>query len=600
MSILQELAGYYARQDPGKVSGFGFAGQGVSFALVLDSSGTLLDVLDIRDTTGKRPRPVMQKVPRPVVRTVAIRPNFLWDKTAYVLGVKRRGASLVPAERERRAFVAFHRDLLGDAGDDGLRGVLRFLERWPRDLPDDARDDGPDGVLKFIERWLPDSDEIVDANLVFRLEGERRFVHDRQAARGIWLKSLDASEADRKRCLVTGEYAPIERIHPKIKGVRGAQTSGASIISFNKGAFTSFGRKQGHNAPVSSRAAFEYTEALNLLLVRGSRNRMQIGDTTTVFWADTGDGPGQADAAENLFAVMLQPDDREEAARIRDKLRKVQQGRPLREIEPGLHEGTRFFILGLAPNAARLSIRFWHQDTIGNVGQRLREHWQDLRIEPTPWRTPPAMWRLLRETAVQGKPENVPPVLAGALMRAVLTGSRYPRSLLTGVLLRIRADGKINGLRAAICKAYLARCHRLNTDKEDVAVSLDRDERNAGYRLGRLFAVYEGVQRAALGNVNATIADSFYGSASATPASVFPLLARKARHHLSSLRKKPTKKGLAHWFERQIDEIVDGFETAFPPVLGLEDQGRFAIGYHHQRSRPSDKSAEVSGAAKES
>ena len=595
MSILQALNGYYERQaSRGKASAYGFSKQGISFVVVLDVDGRVRDVMDVRHLTDTRPRPGTREVPGPVVRSVNIRPNFLWDSTTYAFGVRRneRTGTAVPASRgEHEAFASLHRELLVDTEDEGLRALLLFLRDWRADQYE----------------ALPHSAEMLGENVAFRLEtagGAPALLHESEAARQIWTRRLDSEDTGHEFCLVTGRRLPTERLHPKIKGVQGAQTSGASIVSFNNEAFTSFGKKQGANAPVSKRAAFAYTSALNTLLARDSRNRVRIGDTTTVFWAEADSGPESAEAAEGLFSMLVAPTDEEESAAVGDKIKAIADGRPLEVVEPRLRDPqrTRFFVLGLAPNAARLSVRFWLEDTIGRIGERLGEHWKDLHIEPEPWRTPPAVWRLLRETAAQGKTENVPPVLGGSLMDAVLRGGRYPRSLLTGVLLRMRSDGNMKdyqvGLRAAICKACLARDYRLGHEKEDVPVSLNQDEKNAAYRLGRLFAIYEGVQRAALGNVNATIKDKFYGSASATPASVFPMLARTSAHHLATIRKD--KGGLAVRYERHLDEVFDGFETEFPRSLGIEDQGRFTIGYYHQRAKLYEaKSASDSAQAQE-
>lgn len=372
-------------------------------------------------------------------------------------------------------------------------------------------------------------------------------------------------------------------MHPAVKGVSGAQSSGASIVSFNRDAFKSFGKHQGANAPVSERTAFAYTTVLNTLLVHGSRQRIQIGDTTTVFWAEAAD-PEQSEAAEDLFAMLAEPPtDEQETAEVRDKLQAIADGQPLAQAIPDVREDTRFYVLGLAPNAARLSIRFWYAATIGALAERIVQHWRDLQLEPAPWTSPPPVWRLLYETAPQRKTDNIPPTLGGALMRAILTGAPYPRSLLAAVVARMRADKDVNGTRAAICKAVMARNHRLGFEKETAPVSLNPEERNRAYRLGRLFAVYEGLQRSALGRVNATIKDRYFGAASATPASVFPLLERNSAHHLSSLRKSG-KGGLAHWFDTEVDAILSGVDTAFPRSFGIEDQGRFALGYHHQRA----------------
>ena len=301
-----------------------------------------------------------------------------------------------------------------------------------------------------------------------------------------------------------------------MKGVRGTQSSGASIVSFNLDAFESFAKRQGANAPVSERAAFAYTTALNTMLASGSRCRIQIGDATTVFWAETAD-PALADAVENLFSIMIveRPSDQSEAAEVRNKLEAIAEGRPLADAAPNVREDTRIHVLGLAPNAARLSIRFWHVDSIGVLADRIEEHWRDFQLEPPPWTLPPPVWQLLYETAAQRKAENIPPTLGGTLMRAILAGGRYPHALLAAVVARVRADKRINGGRAAICKAVLARDHRLNFEEEDAPVALHEDSGNVAYNLGRLFAAYAYAEKS-LAERNATIRDKYAGAASAT------------------------------------------------------------------------------------
>ena len=583
MSILQALVGYYERLDSESAKDlprYGFSRERISYAIVLSMDGSVVDVVPLLDTSSKLPRPSRLSVPQQtIVRTANIAANFLWDNTGYALGAKRdkndqRSTRPVSAQREHDAFKELHLRLLTEADDEGLTAVRRFLLGWEPSRYEALRHSG----------------EMLGANVVFQLDGESRFVHDRDAAQRVWRNHLAEQQGGEGLCLVTGQRAPIKRLHAKVKGVRGTLSVGASIVSFNLNAFESFGKDQGANAPVSERAAFAYTSALNTLLAPSSGRRIQIADATTVFWAEAAAGKEPARAAEDLFSLLIAdpPSDTFEEAAVADKLRAIEAGRPLAEVAPDVRQDTRFHILGLAPNAARLSIRFWYEDTIGAMGERIRQHWTDLRLDPTPWRTPPAVWRVLRETAVQGKPENIPPTLAGVLMRAILGGGRYPQSLLAAVIGRMRADGQINELRVAICKACLARDYRLEFAKEDVPVSLDTDETNPAYRLGRLFAVYENVQREALGrNVNATIKDRYFGAASATPAAVFPLLVRSAAHHLATLRKKD-RGGLAHWFEREIDAILGGVDTAFPTSLRLEDQGRFALGYHHQRAARRD------------
>ena len=572
MSILQALARLGDRLgSDGRAPTFGFSKENISYTIVLIDGGTRWDVEDLRDTSEKTPRPKRLEVPRPEKRAgTRPPPNFLWDNTAYTFGVTRgketKENTKVPTESRHAAFKEHHRRMLGTYNDAGAEALLRFLDTWRGEDYENLRH----------------KDDMLSTNIVFRLAGERTYLHERDAIRRIWLDHLRRADNSRGLCLVTGEHAAIGRLHPRIKGVAGGQPGGGDIVSFNEPAFESYDKKQGANAPVSTDAAFAYTTALNTLLERNSRQHIRIGDTTTVFWAEA--ARTQAASAEDLFAMLLEPPtDAEETTEVATKMAAIADGKPLADVDPNLEEDTRFYVLGLAPNAGRISARFWYEDTIGAIARRIQEHWTDLHLDPTEWRTTPAAWRLLRETAAQHKAQNIPPTLAGALMRAILSGGRYPQSLFAAVVGRMRADKDVSGRRAAICKACLARDHRRGFEKEDVPVSLNRSETNTAYRLGRLFAVYERVQRAALGKVNATIKDRYFGAASATPASVFPMLERGSTSHLASLRKG-NKGGLAHWYDREIDEILTGIQTEFPRSLRLADQGRFAIGYHHQRA----------------
>lgn len=578
--ILQALNTYYQRllaQGEEGLSPFGYSPEKISYEILLAPDGRVVDVNDIRDTSGKKPLPRAMNVPQPEKRTVGIKSNFLWDKTSYVLGAS---ATSKRADKEHEAFKVLHQQSLEGTDDAGLKALLAFLTGW-----------NPE---RFTS--APFKEEMLDANVVFRLDGETTHLHERPAAQVVRARLLageDGIATVQADCLVTGERMPVARLHPAIKGVNGAQSSGASIVSFNLESFTSYGKSQGENAPVSEQAAFAYTTVLNHLLRRGEHNRqrIQIGDASVVFWAEADDA-AQAQEAELTFESLLNvpPDDSKEAARVRDVLEQVAKGRPLSELSPKLQDGTRMFVLGLAPNASRISIRFWETGTLGLFTQRLAQHERDFRIEPVPWKTAPAARRVVLATVpnregVMPKMDDAFNNLVGEFMRSVLSGRPYPRSLLANTLMRIRSDGNLSGLRAAICKGILAREKRLGINihihKEEVPVSLDKQSENPGYRLGRLFAVLEAVQRSALGGqVNATIRDRYYGAASATPASVFPVLLRNTQNHLGKLRKD--KPGLAVNLEKDIREIVDGLSEQFPRSLRIEDQGRFAIGYYHQ------------------
>ena len=574
----------------------GFARTQIAFVLVLDRAGRVVAVQDERTGEGKKKRPKVVEAPQMPTRTVGVVSGALWDKTSYVLGVTRDDPEADEARtakaatrtaKEHEAFKARQADLLTGYGDEGGAALLAFLAEWSP------------------EAWAtlntPYRDEILDQNIAFRLDGDHGYLHDRPALRTLVAGQAASADAKIGQCLITGRMLPIARLHPSIKGVPGAQSSGASVVSFNASAFTSYGKVQGNNAPTSELAAFGYGTALNALLASDGadtngrpryRNRVQLGDATTAFWAEAADD--SADQAETLLSAMfgggptLSEAEIEagHGAQARDLMVQLEAGRALRDIAPQLND-LRTYILGLSPNAARLSVRFWHVGTLGELAGHFQQHWKDLRLAPTRFDKSPPLWRLLRELAAQGEAKNIPPNLAGEVMRAILIGGRYPRSLLTQTLMRIRADrgdDKVHELRVALLKAVIVRDLRKDapTTKEDHLVSLDLEDRNPGYRLGRLFAVMEAAQAQAISGVNASIRDRFYGSASATPAHVFPLLLRGVQDHLSKIRK--SKPGLAVKYEKAMADVVGGLDADLPATLDMKSQGLFAIGYYHQRS----------------
>ena len=353
-------------------------------------------------------------------------------------------------------------------------------------------------------------------------------------------------------------------------------------MSFNLDAFTSYGHDQGDNAPVSEAATFAYTTTLNRFLEKDSGHRVQIGDASTVFWADSSDA-NLAEEAELFFAAFVDPkaEDAMATSIIGARLEEIRNGRHLAEVDPKLNAGVRFHVLGLAPNAARLSVRFYWESDFGQLIANYQRYLADTAIDPAPRDGWPPLWRYLRELAVLGKSENVPPNLAGDWMRSILTGTPYPMTLLSNTLVRIRSDGEINALRAAVLKSVLIR--NLN---QEVPVALDPANINKGYVLGRLFAAYEEVQRAAMGgNVNATIRDKFYGSASASPQKVFAALNSGAQNHFSKLKKQSP--GRAVNLEKLLMTITDLMEPGDNPIpvsLASNEQALFGIGYYHQRS----------------
>jgi len=589
LSILASLVRAYERSPDAPP--FGYSDEKIGFLISLNEDGGVASFSDLRVGEGRKQVAPLMFVPQPVKRTAGIAPNFLWDKTSYVLGVTA-GEGKRTAE-EHGAFVKRHLSVLADSDDIGLLAMKRFLEAWRPE--------------RFQELGWPD--EMKDQNIVFSLEAERLAnirIHDRPAARDLWQKLGAEGDKTQAVCLVTGEKRPISRLHPAVKGVWGAQSSGASIVSFNLDAFTSYGHEQGDNAPISEAAAFAYTTALNRFLQRDSGHRIQIGDASTVFWADAEEAD-KARLAESVFEPLFDDetaddlpniDETGQAAEIGEILRKIRDGLPLRSFRPDLADKVRFFVLGLSPNAARLSVRFYMEDYFGDVAGRYQRFLDERRIEPGPREAYPGLWRYLREIALLGKSENISPNLAGDWMRAILSGTRYPMTLLSSVLMRIRADGDVNALRAGLLKAMLIR----NCERKDVPVALEPDYPDKGYQLGRLFAVYERVQSEALGpRVNATVKDKFYGAASAQPRKVFSLLDSNAQHHLSKLGKQsPWRRDR---LEKLIGEIMDRMspgDDPFPAFFTAQEQALFGLGYYHQRSDFFKSPKNEAQAAKES
>ncbi|MFC1866576.1 type I-C CRISPR-associated protein Cas8c/Csd1 [Thermodesulfobacteriota bacterium] len=555
--ILQALNNYYERlkdnADVG-ISSLGFSSQKIHFALLLNREGELLQILDLREPQGKKLLPKQMTVPEAVIKSVNIAANFMWDNTGYVLGADNKG-NLARSLKTFETFKKLHHDIGEGLDDEGMVSVLRFLDSWnPADAP-------------ALEYW---DDMVAGTNLVFQLDGEFGYVHDRPKVKNAWLKHYSENSSEvLATCLVCGEKKPVARLHPKIKGVRGSQSTGAGIVTFNLDAFLSYGKEQSFNAPVSEDITFNYTTALNYLLRSDSRQKVQIGDAATVFWTER-DSP-----VEGFMGLILSPqDDSGDNKDIRDFLNAVRAGKMPSDLGDS---DIGFYILGLSPNASRLSIRFWHVSTTGDISTKIGQHFSDLSIIKNYEKDPdfPGIWQLLRETAVLRKSGNISPVLSGSIIGSIMTGAAYPQSLMTAIIGRIRADQEINYLRVAMIKACLVRKYRINRISKEVTMALDKESTNIAYRLGRLFAVLEKAQRDAIPGANTTIKDSFYGSASATPRTVFPRLLRLAQHHIQ-------KAEYGRNTDKLIEEIMQDI-LEFPAHLSLDDQGLFAIGYYHQR-----------------
>lgn len=586
--ILQALNEHYRRLMDDPVSGVaqpGYSPAKVSHVLIINPQGELVDIWMISDTKGKKSVPKVLLVPEQVTRTSGISANIFCDGASYVLGIERTKQDVIKPSLDKFAdFQNKNVQFLNSIRSEEAVAMKRFLENWE---PEAAQSHPV--IAPKLEELLAGS------NIVFKLDGAMGYIHEASTIRDAWEnRAQDETNDVTEQCLVTGEILPVARIHPMIKGVVGAQTSGASVVSFNVDAFTSYGKSQSFNAPVSKKAAFSYGTALNYLIASDT-NRVRLADTTMVFWADKKSGKREEEIlAWSLDPVIVEAEDDEEKRRI-DPVAARQAKTVLERVKAGLpvsdgafDPDTRCYLLGLAPNAARLSVRFWQVSSFGDILKKIAQHYKDMEIEGnerlggmvSPWRT-------LKALAVQEDVKNAPPLLGGQFLKAILSGQMYPQIIYNLALNRCRTGGDHGGvttIRAAAIKAFLVRKHRMQgqTEREAmITVSLNESNTNTAYQLGRLFSLLEKVQKDALGGINATIRDRYFGAASATPGSVFPLLLRLSRHHIA-------KSDYGNIADRKIQDVMNRLD-AFPAHLNMEDQGQFIIGYYHQNQANYEK-----------
>lgn len=601
--ILQSLNQLYHRlkdEEDYELPSPGYSVQQVTFRIILNPDGSLVDIQDARQTlteTTKAGKTKTKQVPKPM-RLLGeskppgqgINPCYFWDNSSYLLGYKKPDKNPTKAEKEAarslECLAATKEHYLTLAKEiPELAPIAKFYQNhWSPEL---------------AENWKDKLDDYASTGFgVFKVLPSKKDFHLTPAICEWWqgrLASIGSnSSAPSATCLITGKQSPIARLHdPAIKGVNGAAPGGAKLASFNLDPFESYAKDQSFNAPVSEDAVFAYCNALNALLSGplSSRHRITIGDVTTVFWTE------RKTVTESIFASLF--DGKIEAVEepkvsedqtlqnqlhaLLDTLRKG-GGASFDELEDD--PNTKFYILGLSGNVTRLVVRFWHVGTIAEILSRLSDHYQDLALACKTDRHPfyepefPSAQRLLDQTARERK--AISPILGGQLMQAILHGTAYPTTLLNGVINRIRANDPVDYLKAAILKAILNRNHLTNPTDKKMTEAIDPTRTEPAYHLGRLFAVYETAQRSAQPGINRTIRETMYSSASATPLAVFGRLERLHHHHTA---KKSHPYGSSDSYANIVADIQQNFKggpNPYPSTLNITEQSLFAVGYYHQ------------------
>lgn len=590
--ILDDLNRYYLMKvaEPGSdIEKHGWSTEKVSWEFRIDENGSLISVLPLGSDDGKRKFKLMS-VPVHDTRTSAPKPFFLCDNAAYFIGLEacknerqkeEYGDDFYFTDRKLELSREFHHARLDGLDDAGVQAVLRFFDNQSgvANLSHDALLAlAQGGFITFY--YLPDN----------------TFIHERMKVVEAWQKYIDEAPCEETiQCAITGNESAPANLFPQLTGFPGAQSAGASLISFNDEAYCSYGRKSADkalNASISEDAAFNVGTALRYLM-RSKSNHVSFGDSQIVFWTDA-----KEQEASDLLSLVFNLDatvggakeDQNMLDQIRQRLIDIRAGRK----SPSFDSGANYYLLCLAPNAARLSVRFFQRGTMGNLERSFQQYLKDVEMIGRNGESdrPRSIRAYVYQTAALGKAENVPDTLVNASLSALVRNAPFPESLFTLLLQRTRVDKGIGGsggkkydamnLRAAMLKACLIRYARQRGDKElerSLTVALNDDNRNVGYLLGRLFAVLEKAQIDAIPGANATIRDRFIGSASSTPARVFPQLLKMAQHHIP----KAEYGAIA---DRRIEHIMSliNSEKGFPATLSYDDQGQFFIGYYQQKA----------------
>lgn len=574
--IINALADYYEiLLKNRKVAKEGWSSAKVSHAVTIDFNGNVKNIISLmyEEERGKKKisLPVIKSVPEQPGRSRQVAPYFMCDNARYILGAwnitgdeEQDEKSRKQAQDYHKASAELHKQRLQNVEGDFAKSIVKFFEKWDFEKNKNELDVNWGSILSgnnLIFRNYETTREILSDENIIAICNEK-IVYDKDEKLG--------------RCLVTGKIGTIARLHPLIKGVRGAQSSGAAMVSFNSDAFNSYGKEKGDNAPVSEYVASAYGKALNYLLSESS-HKIMIGDTTTVFWVN--EEKNESDYAD-FFKELYQPENAEQEKNLSIIMKAIASGRVYRKGEHELRPETKFYILGLSPNAARLSVRFFYSDTFGNMIKNIQEHYERLKIVSPEYedREIPTVGDILHTTVnKKSRDKKVQPILVGSFMKAILQDTKYPAAIYNNIMLRIHAEHEVKRDAVAMIKAYIIKNY---PNKKEVVntMYLNRECEELSYVLGRMFAVLEDIQQSAIGKEN--LKAQYFNSASSTPSVVFPRLIKLSNNHLRVLARN--NKGAQVNKEKELQELFSKIHEEFPGRLSLEEQGLFIVGYYHQ------------------
>ncbi len=577
--ILQALK-QYADDHKDSLPPDGLQNQEIKFVIEIDSTGKFIQLCDYRE--NKRGK--MFLMPQAIGRSGANawQTTFLlWDHYGYVLGWPKDDSdtSIQMAQRQFRTFQKMLQELPDEVQKKTEVKAIRLFYQ------------GNEINKVSAHSYWPECAKIPNCNLAFKLVGdtqlvsEKSFVHDYAALQFQKAGSTDEEDSDgddqkiEGRCLVSGEFGLLKKIHTATPIIGGK--SNAKLVGFqvNSG-YDSYGKQKAYNAPVSFIAEAAYTKALKYL-IKSVPNSVRLAETTMVFWAER----QPTDASFNLeseYSWFFTDPPKDNPERNTQAVKALYAAMHTGMLSAA-NEGGNFFVLGLSPNAARISVRFWKQGTVKSFSEKILRHFEDFEMTRGPMDDEALpLGKILRATVFEYKLDNVPQKIMGDMVQSILNDTEYPQSLLQLCIRRIRAEQKVNRVRAAICKAVINRQIRRSGNKskeKELTVALDANNDNVGYVLGRLFAVLERCQEQAQGNLNASIRERYYGAFSSTPVSVMPTLLKLNKHHLAKLNP-----GEKIWFDKLMGEIIGKLEAnSIPAHLRLQEQSKFAVGYYHQR-----------------